>query len=242
MDKEYIIMAPPYAKNNGIKVHYLLYSHLRARGQKVRICAPPPHQEGFDYIEPEEITAEVRKNSIAVYSEIIWGNPLHMDSVVRYVLYYPGVIGGSKEYDPSEFIVTYHPDFYPSAFKLTIPCIDTTVFYDDHSEKKQDCYFVHKYGKFREVPELEGAVEINMQYPATQKELADLLRTTKTLYSFDPHTVVAAEATRCGAKVKFITPTGFMDYQDNYDEVISDFEVQMEKFIKISQSRSGVRC
>lgn len=235
MRKEYIMLVPPLSKSNGVKTLYLLYIHLTKRGEKVRLCAPGIHVPGFNYITPEEFTEDITNNAIVIYPEIVIGNPLDIRNVVRYVLYYPGVLGGTKEYHPSEFIVTHNPMFYTGAFKLTIPWIDKALFYDNNSPKTQDCYFVHKGGKFREVPELEGLTEINMHYPKTKQELANLLRTTGTLYSFDDCSSLVTEAMLCGAKVKIITEDGFIDQPNIYNDFVSDFEEQMEKFIQVTQ-------
>lgn len=74
-----------------------------------------------------------------------------------------------------------------------------------------------------------------MDYPKTQKELANLLRQTGTLYSYDNATSVLDEAIACGADVKIITQNGIKDYTYNYYEETSEFESQMNNFIEITQ-------
>lgn len=236
MGKEYIITAPTLSKSNGVKLLYLMYVNLLRRGQKARMFSPKVHLPGFNYISSEEIdTDEIRENAIIIYPEIVVGNPFNIRNVVRYVLYYPGVIGGAAEYHHSEFIITHESQFYPGAFKLTIPWIDKNMFYDDNSPKTQNCYFVYKKGKFRDVPEIEGAVEININYPKTKPELVQLLRTTDTLYSYDDSSSLLTEASLCGAKVKIIKEDCILDYKDYYEDLISDFETEMTKFIELTQ-------
>lgn len=233
MRKEYIIVAPPLSKSTGVKILYLLYTHLSIRGERVSLIDTGLRLPGFNYTD--NFTDEIKKNAIVIYPEIVTGNPLNIKNVVRYVLNYPGLLGGNKGYHPSEFIITHAPIFYPGAFKLTIPWLDRNIFYDDNSKKTQNCCFVYKKGRFREVPEAEGSVEINMSYPSTKKELADLLRTTDTLYSFDDCSSLLDEAILCGAKVKIITEDGFVEYPECYESQVADFEEKIEAFIVLTQ-------
>lgn len=233
MSKEYIIVAPTLSRSAGVRVLYLLHMHLEKRGYRVSMVTPGLQVPGFNYIN--FITPEMQENAIVVYPEIIFGNPLGIKNVVRFVLNYPGLLGGSESYHPSEFIVTHNKLFYPEAMKLTIPLIDQNKFYDNNSKKTQNCYFVYKGGKFREVPELEGCVEINMAYPDSKEELAELLRTTEILYSYDDCSSLLDEAMLCGAKVKIITEDGFATYNGNYKEQVANFEEEIANFIELTQ-------
>lgn len=233
MKKDYVIWTPAYAKSNGIKVLHLLYKKLEEKGFNVWLYSPKPHLQGYKYIK--KISNELKNNAIVVYPEIVFGNPLGFQNVARYVLHYPGVLGGAAQFHHSEVIFTHNKDFFPQAFLLTLPWIDETIFYEDDSEKVQDCYFVYKGGKFREAEETKGLLEINMQYPKTPKELADLLRKTKTLYSYDACSSILDEAVLCGAIVKIITQDGVLDYTLNYRDLIKDSEKNLEDFITITQ-------
>lgn len=233
MKKDYVIWTPAYAKSNGIKVLHLLYKKLEEKRFNVWLYSQKPHLQGYKYIE--KISKELKQNAIVVYPEIVIGNPLGFQNVARYVLYYPGELGGTRQFHHSEIIFTHNKKFYPQAFLLTLPWIDETIFYEDDSEKIQDCYFVYKGGKYREAEETKGLLEINMQYPKTSKELADLLRRTKTLYSYDACSSVLDEAVLCGATVKIITQDGIKDYDVNYRELIKDSQANLENFITITQ-------
>lgn len=234
MKKDYVIWTPSYDKSNGIKVLHLLYKKLEEQGFNVWLYSPKPHLPEYKYIK--KIPKELKNNGIIIYPEIVWGNPLGFQNVVRYVLNYPGVLGGAKQYHHSEIIFTHSQEFFPQAFKFRIPWIDETIFYEDDSPKIQDCYFVYKGGKFREAEEVKGLLEINMKYPQSQKELAELLRKTKILYSYDNCSSVLDEALLCGAVVKIITKDGIEDYNINYKESIKDFETEFKNFITITQN------
>ena len=94
---------------------------------------------------------------------------------------------------------------------------------------------MHKGGKWKDVPELKGAVEINMHFPKTRQELAHLLQTTEILYSYDDCSALLDEAYFCGAKVKLITKDGFKDYSPEtfFDPALLD--EQLKTFFEITQ-------
>ncbi len=234
--KDYIIWTPTYSASNGVKVLHLLYKELEKRGYKVYLFSDSPFHSEYNYIEKEEINDDLKNNAVVIYPEAVVGNPLRVKNVVRYVLYYPGLNGGDKKYYQSETIFTHSPDFYPNVPVLTLPWLDKTFFYDDKSPKTQDCSFVYKGGKFRDAKETEGLLEITLDFPETRKELADLLRTTGTLYSYDNCTALLDEAVLCGAKVKIVTNDGIEDFHSKYLDDTRDFEQQMSNFVEITQN------
>lgn len=233
MKKDYVIWTPSYCASNGVKILHLLYKELEKRGFNVYLYSFPPCTQGFKYLE--KISEDVKNNAIVIYPEVVTGNPLRFKNVVRYVLNSPGLLGGSKKYHQSEVIFTHIKAFYPQANILTFPWIDETVFYNANLPKTQDCYFVYKGGEFRDAKETQGLFEININYPKTQKELADLLKTTGILYSYDNCSSLLDEAVLCGAQVKIITKEGIEDYKFKYYKLIENFEQNMNNFIETTQ-------
>ena len=208
--KKYIIFAPKFTRNNGVQVLYKLWEKLTQKGYDAYIFAPPSDYK-CKYIS--HITPEMRKNDIVVYPEIVSFNPLQFQNVVRYILFYPNKNGGQEKYEDYEVKFTYNPIFYPDAYKLPIQTLDTNVFYFDSTIKKdKTCYFVHKRGKWRTFPGIENMIEINMEFPATKDALGQLLRETKTLYSFDSNTQLLEEALICRCDVKIALENGFECY------------------------------
>ena len=184
----------------------------------------------------ESLDDNLRRNAIAVYPEIIAGNPLRVQNVARLVLFYPGRNGGTHHYHKSEMIFSYLPEFLPGADVLTIPWINTNLFYNPRHPKTQDYCFVYKGGRWRKIPELEGLPAITMKWPSTREELADILRHTRTLYSFDNKSAVLEEALQCGAKVMLVTPTGYEEYKSYYSNVTANFPKQFHNFVQRTQS------
>lgn len=232
--RPYIIWTPSMSPSNGVRVLHLLADMLMTQGFDVMLYSAKPYQDKYTYIET--VSPSLQAEAVVVYPEIVHGNPLQVRRVVRYVLYYPGKLGGSAVYFPDDRVFTYQSVFFPGVPVLTIPWIDTTLFYNDNKEKTEDCFFVHKGGHWREVPEICGFTKITMDYPKNRPELAALLRRTRVLYSFDDCSAVLDEAAYCGATVYVITPTGTIPYQSSYGKILETVDSQFSDFVEHTQA------
>ncbi|MDL2207705.1 hypothetical protein LJC09_04810 [Desulfovibrio sp. OttesenSCG-928-F20] len=234
--KRYIIHAPPLSKSTGVRMLYTLYEFIRNRGFEAFIYCTGEHRGYFQFITDAELDKHTRLNDIVVYPESVPGNPLRFRRVVRYVLYYPGKMGGDKSYHPKEVVFTWTPMYYKT-HQLFFPCVDITLFRDEKLPKTQDCYFVHKGGKWKDIPEVEGLLEINMSWPTSREELARILKTTGTLYSYDAASLINTEASLCGAKVKIVTQNGFEPYVHNLERYTpAIISALMDNFLTITQN------
>lgn len=231
--KKYIIYAPGYSKSSGARALYMLHDRLRAKGYEAYIFCLGTRVGDYHYIE--NLSGDMKKNDIVIYPEIIMGNPLQFAHVVRWVLFFPGVNGGAKSYHPGEMAFVWNKLYY-DAPELAMPCVDASLFFDAGLQKTQDCYYVHKGGKWRYIEEIEGLLEINMDFPKTREQLARLLQTTGTLYSFDGHSALNDEAWFCGAKVKLVTADGLIDFESQASRDMDFYDRQLDFFIEASQS------
>ena len=233
---DYVIYAPKYCASNGVRVLFKLADELIKRGHNVYLFSEPSQGKDYKYIN--KLTKQLRNNAVIVYPEIVFGNPLNAKKVVRYVLYYPGVNGGDAKFDENEMIFTFSSEYYKNADLLSISTMDLSLFYRDDTPKDINCYFINKGGKWKEIPEFKDFVEINMSYPSTREELANLLKRTKTLYSYDRHTLLAEEAYACGCEVKFVLENGFEDFvpdpTNNY--TIDEYNNFIDNFINKTQN------
>lgn len=234
MKREYIIWTPPYCGSAGVRALHKLAVTLRDHGQRVGLWSWGKRQPGFDYVEC--VTPEMRENDIVVYPEVVTGNPLRIRNVVRWVLYFPGKNGGETQYHPSEKIFTWLRCYYPNVPRLLPDILDRRLFFDAGLPRTQDCVFVHKNGKWRDAPELEGLTEITMQWPQRREELARLLQTTGTLWSFDAHSFILDEAYACGAQIKILTQDGSFDYTPKLIFSQEVFEKELNVFITLTQA------
>lgn len=62
-------------------------------------------------------------DAVAIYPEIVSGNPLGAVKVARWVLYYPGFHGGDKEYDDTEFVFTFNSSFVAGSKYADAPVV-----------------------------------------------------------------------------------------------------------------------
>lgn len=233
----YVIYAPTLTSSAGIRALYRLSEELEKRGFSAPVLCLES-SPGYHCINT--FTKEMQENDIIIYPEIISGNPFGFHRVVRYVLYFPGKLGGDASFDEHEYVISWSHEYYKDVPVLRIPLIDRQLFYDAGLPKTHDCAFHHKdYGVHRQI-ESKNLVEITMNYPKNRSDLAKLLQTTETLYSFDQHSMLNDEAVLCGAKVLLVTDKGFIPYvyepEDN-----SLFERQLEEVIKNTQGLISYR-
>lgn len=217
MKVPYIIMAPGYRHNSaGVRALYELKQHLENKGYVATIL-----QGG---------TAPT--NSIVVYPETVSGNPLNGKTIVRYVLNYPGLLGGDKQYNEKDIIFTYVTRFYPNVPVMTVPVIED-FFKNIKLPRSGGCFWVGKGEDVPRIPGIDGLTEITATWPETRKELAQLFNEKEIFYSYDDCTSLVAEARKCGCEAVVI-PGEKSDI--SYDELIEDFDTQLDNFIRITQS------
>ena len=213
----YIIMAPPYYHASaGVRALYRLQRHLRGRGYRAEIFQ----------------LGDAPADAIVVYPETVPGNPMKGSTVARFVLNFPGLLGGDSEYDPKELIFTYHPRFYPGAPVLTVPIIED-FFRDEGLPRSGGCFWVGKGVNVPRATLTEGMREITFEWPEKREDLARLFNESEIFYSYDDNTAMITEARHCGCRVVVIPgePPG-----PSYDELIKDFETQLDNFIGITQA------
>ena len=223
MKHPYIIVAPSYDhKSAGIRALYNLKNYLFYRGYEVEIT-----QRG---------TAP--NNAIVIYPEIVIGNPLNAKTVVRYLLCFPGAIGGDGKFADTDLLFTYSSVYSPGSPVLTIPVIGD-FFRNEGRPRKGNCFWVGKGKNIPRIPETDGLIEVTYDWPKTRKGLATFLNTIDTFYSYDAFSALNAEAELCGCKVVIIPgATNTVSYKDQ----IADFESQLDFFISSTQQEADKRC
>jgi hypothetical protein len=225
-DRRYVIVAPPFQHNSaGIRVLYDLQKWLVLAGLDAIVCT---WFQGY----PLEQFA----NDIVIYPEVVPGNLLNAKRVIRYILNVPGKLGyGEKTYDPNEVLVAYNQELahYANGVMLQVPSIEP-FFYTNDCEKLVNAVFV---GKGQDLG-LHSAdcVEITKSYPETRRQLADLLRTVKTLFMYDDFSMIAQEARLCGCEVILIKNDGaFVDYPLQNFPTLEEFKIQLHEFIEMTK-------
>lgn len=207
----YYIFGFDYRRSSaGIRVMHMLCDALIRSGYEAYVLA-----EVFspDLMTPR-LTDQVIQHHrdlgvrpIAVYPEVIDGNPLQGSVVVRYLLNKPGFIGGSGAYGENDLYFAYKSDFMLEGMSpeqhLFLPAIDSNIFRpaDDPARRCPGsvCYYLGHKRHARLDPSLlpADAIEITLNYPDSWEGLADIFQRCEYLYLGEA-SGLAYEAALCG--------------------------------------------
>lgn len=175
---------------------------------------------------------------IAVYPDIIRGNPLNALHVVRWLLGDPKVTGGDTEFSPAEKIWGYSKPtaaYGGSEKVLCLPVNDPAVFYDAGLERKGACYYAYKCESYWNEPirpEHQGATRL----VGAPSEIADILRRSEVCYVYENSSVIL-DARLCGCPVEYVFNSRFTEIHTeaewafSYPEIVENFWGQLEGFV-----------
>lgn len=193
--KPYVIWSPDYRRvSGGIRVLYLLGKLLRDRGLQAEMKMTHGPFVDNPWSVPE--CFEIPDNAIHVYPEIVEGNPSGSDRIVWWLL-------NHANRDGLKFV--WHPNIGKSPV-LNVPYLEPDIFHPGMGARSGVLVWVGK-GSRGYVP--DGAREITHQWPASRKELAEVLQSAEYLISFDGYTAIVHEATLCGCPVVVIENDGW---------------------------------
>ena len=212
----------------GIRLLHQLCHALNEIGQEAYIYCSIVNPE----LRTPRLTEEVRQNHtqagrkpIAVYPEVVIGNPFNLFTVVRYILNFPGHLGGDPHYEDSEMLFSCSRYFFRKGMKidvLMIPPIDIKVFnnIDNPYENSRQgtCFYAHKYLSkgFQLTSEANGAIDLGQSNLLTPQEIAAILRKSELLYCYEPSNI-ATEAMLCGCPVVFVPTDYLKEYPMEFD-------------------------
>ena len=227
LGRRYVIVAPPFEHASaGIRVLYDLQKWLTLAGLDAIVCT---YFNGYPIAQFSE--------DIVVYPEVAPGNLLKAKRVIRYLLNIPGKLGhGEPIYADNEILVAYNQSLAPYAdgLVLQVPSIEP-YFHANDCNKTLNAFYVGKGRNLGLHP--ADCVEITKTFPASRPEVAELLRKTNILYSYDHFTMLAAEAKLCGCQVILIQPDGsFQDCPPISLPSDKEFKQQLHRFIEISRT------
>lgn len=209
----YYIYAPNYREtSSGICVMHYLCHALNVSGHEayVALCDVVNPQLRTPFLT-EAIMEQHRRASrvpIAVYPEVIDGNPLGSAVVVRYILNREGFLNGRDVgAADTDLFFYYAEDFMDSTSQgnmLTLPVIDSQLFCppDQPTERTKSYLYLHRYPHdqidFDLLP--EDVELLTFKNAKTLAELAEIFKCAKALYSFEVSTI-CTEAMLCGCPV-----------------------------------------
>lgn len=224
--RRYVIVSPLFRHNSaGIRVLHNLQQWLVRAGYDAVIVT------SFSGLDVEQF-----EDDIAIYPEVVFGNPLLCRRVVRYLLNLPGKLSGDKTFPPHELVLAHSVDIAQIVDKpvFYIPSIEP-FFFDRGLKRTHSAFYVGKGKNTNHHP--ADSIQITHAWPSKRRELAEFLNRTHTVYLYDDMTVVSHEAKLCGCQIFLIRPNGdVVPYPTPYDETPSQVRIQLHRFISLTQS------
>lgn len=145
---------------------------------------------------------------VAIYPEIIHGNPAEANTVVRYILNEVGMMGtmgvrGPESYPDTDKIFVFSKLFNTFGVDedhlMFLPVINLHEFYDQKKKRTNTCFFVGKGQNTQKHP--EDAIEVSRVTAGDQAHLANVLNRCEVMYGYDPVSAMYDIARLCGCRV-----------------------------------------
>jgi len=198
----YSIWTPEFDPlSGGIRVMWALQGYLLAKGQIALTNVKYP------------------QDFVAIYPEIVHGNPLEAKKIVRYILNKPGVMASYGVTGPTVFEKTDEIYVFSKIYDtfgvdddhlMFLPVLNLHIFKDYKRARFSTCYFVGK-GKDMGVHP-KSSIKIDRTNSSDQGELADLLNTCSVMYTYENPTAMNEIARLCGCRVVYLAEGASLQY------------------------------
>lgn len=212
----YYIVAPDYRDESaGVRVLHYLCHILNGLGFEAYVKTKATSRELRTPPLTEEVIARhaaLGLQPIAVYPEVVHGNPLNANVVARYLLYFAGHYRRRLEFMPWELVFSFAADLVPDGIahaRLYVPPSDLELFNArgvNPSDRTLTAFFANRYLQSGE-PLADfpaGAIELSPRVPARSlPDLAEIFRKARVLYSYEWSTI-CYEAMLCGCPVALV--------------------------------------
>ena len=223
--RPYYVTAPDWLHwSAGVRtVHYLVHA-LNEMGEEAYLFSAEriaPHLR-TPRLTQETVDWHVRvqgRDPIAVYPEIVKGNPLGARTVVRWLMNRPGVASseGESEFPETDLIFFYCPWAVPPQWtrptrQLFIPCVDPDEMPAGDPNRVRDLEIIyglryrHEGGEYSPLHQqwlkegrlLDLSVEIR-----TRQALSEVLRRAKVVYVYEP-SAIGTDAALSGCPTVYV--------------------------------------
>ena len=188
-----------------------------------------------------------KKNTIVIYPELIWGNPLKAEKVVRWLLYFHKYSEHPNSFSKDDCFISYTREFddpllNPEGNLVKINSFNKNLYRQfNFGERNGNCYIIRKGRNRDDLPKsFDGPVfDDNM----SDEEFVRILNNCKYCYSYDTYTFYNSIAAVCGCIPIVVLEPGktINDYlkPDNphYGVAYGDTEEQIEYAISTRSKR-----
>ena len=218
----YYIVAPNYIQvSAGIKALHMLCHALNHAGQTAYLVIHPfyprPEQATHPYLLTPLLDATRLQRHfddgmcpITLYPETVHGNPFGAPLVVRYLLNFPGLLGGDATFPPEEICIAYSERIAQAspnvASTLFLPTSDPALFTPEPPQPRTgSCFYAAKYQEVHGGELFEAtrdSVEITrLRHDSqTPEQIAELFRRCELFYCYE-NSALIIEALLCGCPV-----------------------------------------
>jgi hypothetical protein len=206
--RPYVIVSPDFTHVcGGIKFLHRLCHMLNERGFTAYITGAPAPPNFPGYCNTKHVSVlsqaerdEIQHTGIVVYPNIVGGNPLCFDTVVRWEL------AGLDQIYPNWMTFTYSPDnnFTGKHMdNLFVWYIEECFKPPEIEQRGGPCHVVHKGAHLPRIPETEGGNSRNV-WGTSPEQLASIFQSSSIFYTYDDFTNFITEARLCGCPVKIV--------------------------------------
>lgn len=217
-----VITAPPYTDASGGIIalhklcHMLISSHVDAYLFPLNggnIITNPQYKSAVTY--------SIDESDIVIYPEIVWGNPLNVKCVVRYIMNDGHITLNRKDtWEDSDFWLYYSELFYDGLREKNILTI-LESFVDFYEDKKlertiKSCHTFRKNPNPKQILH-DPATSIQIHPGHSRLDLLDIFNKCERFYSYDKKTYLNTIAALCGCNSIIVSD----DYSD-YDKIITN--------------------
>ena len=247
---KWIVYTPEYRGNSaGVRVMHRLTYLLNQCGEEAYGITDILSAE---YPFPMAVQASPATD-IAIYPEVVNGNPFLMKNICRYILNVPGLMEGPKNYPGNELLI-YHSDILKEPTQAATPqiitdknrieinVIDPASFYPENEPRLYDCVYFGKWqskNHSHPFPPIDNAIQITGSWPENRAETAKLLRGCRQFYCYDNLTAMYTEAAMCGAEVFILNGVEWVPFQVNFEECAENYNskslLEVRKLIKLGK-------
>jgi len=216
---EFLVWALPYThRSAGVRALYRLCHHLNLAGYAAAMAGEATEAPAHWH---SPVWTGATADSIVIFPEIAH-RPIAARRVVRWVLNDPGLLGGDTAYPPDEMVFVYDRiklgvasaaagEALGPARVLWMGLVDPACIYRDESvAREMDCSFTNKGSGLKERFALPDGVRARAieEVTPTAEALGDVLRRTRTLYSWDHYSNVLREAHIAGCDIRVVGEDG----------------------------------
>ncbi len=260
----YVFWAPPIVNlSAGVRYVHRLCHFLNVLGEEAYVTTDSTHP-----FWNTPYTRTITDETVMIMPESVPGNPMNAKRIVRICGNAPGALGfGDKVFADTDMVFYYEARYYEAVRaatndptfsrerELRLAMIDPEVFYPDKSVKKQfNCVYRGKPARLQQtwfkLQDETGFVQLTYETPPTRIGVADLLRQTQILVSYDDCTMLLPEALICGAEVRVIDQKVGNMYEYKWNKEVAGYGLDtyatdyydtkaVQRFIRLTRERWG---